>query len=289
MPLIRKHNRGGTVVDDYVEIEIGDVRNLDSESSDIDTEVFDSKEDLDKMHRRDIPERFKSGSTSDSELMTPKIFDSSEHLKTNLDDMVEGSSKLQLQDYGFSNNNAHSNTKNSELHNIESQEQNLDEGIQFRKPVNVEHSVVHRDEGHAMLRRKSYRKAIENHTVSIDEAPRGRDRSDSFQNAIEQGQVSPTSLSGTVAFSVSDKTPEYESCDSLLLSTAPKFSSTPLPVSAGRSAQLKILEKNNEDIGLEGDIKHEGSQLEVDSVLIDRQPPAVQVELFTADGLKPDK
>ena len=102
--------------------------------------------------------------------------------------------------------------------------------------------VSHKDEHGKgpVLRRRSYVNAIENEGCTMEDGTIPRGRTHSFQAAVEDRRSS--ALGSTSAMptnsSVGDTTPENETSDSLSWKSAPKFSSTPLPLS------LKPVEKN---------------------------------------------
>ncbi|XP_060575335.1 uncharacterized protein LOC132732834 isoform X2 [Ruditapes philippinarum] len=225
VPLMRKHSsednsdgqqfsHGDSLLDDQ--------ENLTSENSDANVDIIDNSEELDNMHRKDIPVRFRSDNSTGSECMLSNNSDTEGGVINN------NHPKCQISKTG-SGEKIQSNG-NGEWQFIKDRDWGESEkGIEFKRP-GTENAVVHKDKGHAMLRRQSYRKAIENPASSTDEMPTGRVRSDSFSNAIEEGQISPTSFSTTPVFSVSDTTPEYEGFESFSMTSAPRYFSTPLSI-----------------------------------------------------------
>ncbi|XP_053398172.1 inositol 1,4,5-triphosphate receptor associated 2-like [Mercenaria mercenaria] len=283
VPLVRKHSREDSTEEKqccHGDSKVGDAENLNCDPSDIKVDILNNSEDVDSMHRQDIPERFKSESSAGSECMIPRNSD--------IDGVFKYSKSPKCQKLVDSGSG-------EKVHSKENQERqfvkdldwsNDDEGIEFRKP-HAGHATVHRDEGHAMLRRQSYRKAIENPESSVDEIPAGRSRSNSFQNAIEQGQVSPSNLSAAPVFTagdtVIDTTPEYEGSDSLSLSTAPRFFSTPLSIDTVKAVQIdKKTCRNNNDVHWK-DVENR----ELHNSEAKQQSTGLQAQLFKAGGLNP--
>ncbi|XP_060575337.1 uncharacterized protein LOC132732834 isoform X4 [Ruditapes philippinarum] len=273
VPLMRKHSsednsdgqqfsHGDSLLDDQ--------ENLTSENSDANVDIIDNSEELDNMHRKDIPVRFRSDNSTGSECMLSNNSDTEGGVINN------NHPKCQISKTG-SGEKIQSNG-NGEWQFIKDRDWGESEkGIEFKRP-GTENAVVHKDKGHAMLRRQSYRKAIENPASSTDEMPTGRVRSDSFSNAIEEGQISPTSFSTTPVFSVSDTTPEYEGFESFSMTSAPRYFSTPLSIDTVKPVPIDRKTVCVNDNGTS--CKDDESKPKI---------PTLQAQLFKAGGVNSNK
>lgn len=94
--------------------------------------------------------------------------------------------------------------------------------------------ISKRDSQHSLCRSNSYKEAVDNTSdVGVeDRETQGipRPRSNSFKSALEEGQITPSSLSSmTSASSLEDETPDIETSGGSLNSVPkPRYSSTPL-------------------------------------------------------------
>lgn len=270
----------------------GNSENLESEKTDIDTDNLDSSAEHEKMHRRDIPRRFKSESSEDSEIELSSSYDSMQDFSNSVGLKIRRFPKYSDKEYSEPNYGIHSTgiefQKLQFVENIDSR-QDIDKGV-VGQPECFESSSdnlnSNRDEGYAMLRTKSYRKAIENQKHAFKDANNVMSRSNSFQSAIKQGHVNLTRSYNTPYMRASDLTPEYESSDSLLSNSSPKFSSTPLPTSAIRSVHCDEGNCNKTDPQCTDTAKMTKLRnTENEPLLIE----SVQAELFKASGLNPNK
>ena len=252
---------------------LDDQENLTSENSDANIDVLDNSAEIDGMHRKDIPVRFRSENSTGSECM---LLNNSDPDRGSINH--NPSKYLKSQESGSGENTQ--SGENGEWQFIKDRDWSESEkGIEFRKP-DSENALVHKDRGHAMLRRQSYRRAIENPASSTDEVFTGRVRSDSFTNAIEEGQISPTSLSRSPLFSVNNITPEYEGSESLSLSSAPKYFSTPLSIDTVKAVQVdkKIHTSDNETSCKGDEIKESKPKI-----------ASLQAQLFKPGGINGNK
>lgn len=265
----------------------GNSENLENEKTDSDIDILDSSTELEKMHRRDIPSRFKSESSADSEYELSSSYNSMKEFSNSVGLKMRRSPKYSDKEYSEPNSSVHSSgvefQKLQFVENLDSG-QGIDTGVEYDQQESFENSTdnlnSNRDEGYAMLRRKSYRKAIENQKHSFKDGNNVRSRSISFQSAIEQGQVNRSCA--TPYMRGSDSTPEYESSDSLLSNSSPRFSSTPLPTSAVNSVHFDERTCDKTDPQCMDTMKMtKWRNTEHEPALIE----TVQAELFKAGGL----
>ena len=131
----------------------------------------------------------------------------------------------------------------------------------------------------ALMRRNSYKEAVDNYVVSSEDTEicdMPRPRSHSFKAALETGQLSPSSISSQSSISSSGRQenthPDCESSGSILsYPPKPKYASTPLPTSSIRLDKGSVEREGQHNsivdieeplrIGMDSGIDHEGVRL----------------------------
>ncbi|KAL4233552.1 hypothetical protein ACF0H5_008232 [Mactra antiquata] len=248
VPILHELDRDGAhsvVTEDDNDIEpIEEQSDNISEHSD---SVFNTSSEMKKMHgRRDIPIRFQSESSMDSSLVTIG------RLKSGDLNSVGDTIIIAENSYKSGTNNKRVRTDGSESSDSMVKVGNNSKVLEtsFEKIDRVDDSLDDRDmidvskndSDKAGFRRRSYKKAINNPSSSTtNNVHLVRSRSDSFQKAIEQGQVSLNRPCDSITCNssvVTDTTPEYDLVSSISLNSAPRYSSTPFISSSAKSVQF---------------------------------------------------
>lgn len=141
--------------------------------------------------------------------------------------------------------------------------------------------ISKRDSQHSLYRRNSYKEAVDNtNDVGVeDRETQGipRPRSNSFKSALEEGQITPSSLSSmTSTSSLEDEMPDIETSGGSLNSVPkPRYSSTPLVNTV--VPENVIRDKHKEMDREDGEPSNKSSKSDSDI--------GIERELFKQDGI----